>query len=340
MLKETLYVFLGPVLFGILFLFCTGLVIRNTIFLTHLIQSRSKDRTAGDNPLVYLLKMAGGALLPFHRAFRRQPGYTLIRYIFHVCLFMVPLCEAGHVVLLQVKFGWYWWPTLPGFVITTMSFLVIGIGVFFIYRRAVFPEIRQVSSIEDFGIILISIAPFITGYWYANNTMSLLGVSENTMLLLHVLTGEALLVMVVFLFVRTQLLDIKCVGCAACSMGCPTGTLETKEKGTIRSFHYSHYQCICCGSCVAACPENAAALRHQVGLIYLLSFFKKRVIREKTLLQCEGCRDLFAPDLQIEKIQGQVEKAGVELPKTLRYCSRCKKLFSHRKLFPIDPLAD
>lgn len=340
MLREILYLFLGPVLFGVLILFSAGLAIRNIAFISHLIHSRTNTSTAEGRPLVYLLKMIGGALLPFHRASCLQPVYTLVRYVFHICLFMVPLFEAGHVVLLQVKFGWHWWPTLPGPVITIMSFLVIGIGFFFIYRRAAFPEIRQDSSMTDFGIILVSIAPFITGYWYANGTMSPLGLSENSMLLLHVLTGETMLVMVVFLFVRTMLVDKKCIGCAACSMECPTGTLETRETGDLRSFLYAHYRCICCGSCVAACPENAATLRHQVGPIYFLSFFKKMVIREKTLYQCEGCRDLFAPDRQIQKIQRQVESTGIELPQTLKYCSRCKKLFSHSKPMPIDTFAD
>jgi formate hydrogenlyase subunit 6/NADH:ubiquinone oxidoreductase subunit I len=33
----------------------------------------------------------------------------------------------------------------------------------------------------------------------------------------------------------------------------------------IRIFSYQHYQCVCCGACVNACPEEAAALRHEIS---------------------------------------------------------------------------
>lgn len=280
-------------------------------------------------PLKMTLKLIGAACLPFHRGWFKKPVYTLVRYLFHACLFIVPIWESGHVILLKAKLGWHW-PTLPVAASETMTLLVIGIGLFFFARRLCNPQVRAVSSVSDVVIILLTIAPFITGYLYANGTLNHIPYIGDAMLLLHVLTGQIMLVMVIFLFVRTRLLDSTCVGCASCAVNCPTGTLEAKETGKMKSFFYSHYQCICCGACVAVCPEGAARLRHTVSLLHFFSFFKKQKIREKELTRCEGCSDLFAPGRQIEKIQGLMKSKGMELPRTLNYCSRCKKLFSNQ----------
>ena len=328
MLYKALYFFLGPAAVLVLCIFCTGLAVRLITFLSHIIQSRPSGRKHGHKSWNHVLRMTGAACLPFQKAFVSQPAYTLLRYVFHACLFLVPLYESGHVILLQVKFGWYGWPSLPGMIIKIMTFFTIGAGLFFICRRVADSRVRHTSSITDFVIIMVSMAPFITGYLYANHPMNNFHISADTLLLLHVVSGETMLIMAVFLFIRTRLVDEKCVGCASCSTSCPTGTLEIQETGDKRFFFYSHYQCICCGNCVMVCPEKAAALRHQIGLNYFFSFSGKQKIREKKMIRCRGCNVLFAPYLQIEKIENQIEAAGVQLPQTLNYCSRCKKLFS------------
>lgn len=328
MSRDTLYFFLGPALTLVLCLFGAGLVIRNLTFLSHIIKNGRMSGYTEFKKGSHAMKMMATAFLPFHKEMLNKPIYTVVRYIFHACLFIVPICETGHVIQLQARFGWHWWPTLPGTVIEIMVFLVMGTGLFFICRRVVNPEVRRFSSLKDIVIILMTIAPFITGYWYANGTLNTFPLLGENMLLFHVLTGEAILVMIVFLFVRIRLMDSECVGCSSCTISCPTGTLGAKEMGNRRSFFYSHYQCICCGACVATCPENAVMLRHQINLQYFFSFFRKLKIREKELIKCMGCNELFAPDRQMQKIQDKIETYGIELPQTLNYCIRCKKLFS------------
>ena len=93
---------------------------------------------------------------------------------------------------------------------------------------------------------------------------------------LHVMSGELLLVVVVFLFVRSSLNADRCTGCAACEVECPPGALSSHDEGTKRTFTYDPTRCIHCGTCVKVCPEDAAALRHEVSLA---KFF--RVGRQK-----------------------------------------------------------
>jgi formate hydrogenlyase subunit 6/NADH:ubiquinone oxidoreductase subunit I len=86
------------------------------------------------------------------------------------------------------------------------------------------------------------------------------------MFTIHILSGEAFMIVAVFLFCRTRLNIEKCITCGACDISCPTGTLEARDEGPVRVFTYSHYQCICCGACLNTCPEEAAELRHEISL--------------------------------------------------------------------------
>ena len=128
-----------------------------------------------------------------------------------------------------------------------------------------------------------------------------------------------MLITAAFLFYRTRLNPQSCTGCAACESNCPTGTLEAKDSGKIRSFSYSIYLCICCGSCLKACPEKAAELRHQISLKNFFKLFSRERIRSVELAECGGCGALFAPEPLLERVASTiVDEYG-------NYCLMCKK---------------
>jgi Pyruvate/2-oxoacid:ferredoxin oxidoreductase delta subunit len=150
----------------------------------------------------------------------------------------------------------------------------------------------------------------------------------------HVLSAEAMLLMIVFLFLRTRLTADRCIGCAACEINCPTATLETKDSQHQRVFTYSHYQCICCGTCVGVCPESAAELRHEVNLAHIFRIFGKRPIRTVELAICDSCGMPIGPLPQMQKLQ-EVVSAGDAEVETLNCCNRCKKTTAQKShLFP------
>jgi ferredoxin len=133
------------------------------------------------------------------------------------------------------------------------------------------------------------------------------------------LSGEAMIIMAVFLFCRTRLNTQKCTGCAACEVSCPTGTLESTDEGKFRIFKYSHYQCICCGSCVNACPEDAAELRHEISPKRFFQIVPKLEIRTVELQACDRCGVHFAPEPQMDKI------SKTFADDYLRFCPQCRK---------------
>jgi len=335
---EWLYFIDGQLLEIVFYLFGIGLGIRCLAFLVNIFKSQifpdQEFRWKKAGKILYLFAVS---FLPYHRGLVKQPVYTILRYIFHACLFIIPVWYSGHLnMLMDTRLGWYWEPISDNY-IETATLFVIGMGCLFIARRIVFPRIRKQSSLKDIFFVLITILPFITGYWYVNETLDHISLFKNYMWYLHVFSGEVMMAMAVFLFIRTKLDTSRCVGCSSCTIACPTGTLEAKETESKRVFLYSHYQCICCGACVSTCPETAAILKHEISIPLFFSFFRKKKINEIKINRCEGCREMYAPDPQIEKIKTILCTKAIIPPETMGYCSRCKKLLSSHMRLP-DPI--
>ncbi|MBW1800106.1 MAG: 4Fe-4S binding protein [Deltaproteobacteria bacterium] len=197
-----------------------------------------------------------------------------------------------------------------------MTIILIVLAIYFLVRRIASPYIRRSSSVSDYLLIVIAVIPFATGYGLSH------GAPEYPVRTIHVLSGELLLIVAVFLFVRAWLSDKRCTGCAACEVECPTGTIMSMDGDSRRTFIYNHYQCIDCGTCVSVCPEDAAELRHTISFKKLFNIISKERIRTVELSRCEGCGELIAPNLQVDKVGGQISKGVVHL------CNKCKAKYN------------
>jgi len=322
----------GPLLWIVFILFALGILSRFVFFICKISESR---RTAKRNPgISHILIIIARAVFPFHNAFIKKPFYATLRYIFHLSLVVVPIWLAGHISLWEEsRFEWAWTP-IPDNWADGMTLLLLGICACFFVRRIVFKEIRQNSSISDYVLIILAALPFLTGYFLTHGSLETIPFFETYMWHFHVLSGEAMLLTIVFLFYRTRLNPEKCVGCAACESNCPTETLESADKERQRIFTYSHYQCICCGSCVCVCPEDAAEIRHEIGVGNFFQVFSKKDIGKIDLATCEQCGVSFAPTPQITKLEGDLRDNDVEMA-LLNCCNRCKKLSTQKSyLFP------
>jgi Pyruvate/2-oxoacid:ferredoxin oxidoreductase delta subunit len=322
----------GPLLWIVFVLFGAGLLLRTFFFVLSIIRRRpflNPHPVLNARP-VLILRL----LLPFHNAILKKPFYCLLRYGFHICLFAVPVWFSGHISLWEEsRFEWYWTP-LPNDWADTMTLMVLAICCYFLLRRIILGIIRKSASILDYLFIILTALPFLTGYFYTHGNLDHIPFFETYMWYFHVLSAEAMLLMMVFLFLRTRLTADRCIGCAACEINCPTATLETKDIQRQRVFSYSHYQCICCGTCVAVCPENAAELRHELNFAHIYRIFTKRPIRAVELAICETCGFTIGPLPQLQKLQEKVAASDAEV-ETLNCCSRCKKISALKShLFP------
>jgi len=306
----------GPLLRAVFVAFFMGIAVRIAFFLRAIVAS-AKDKNCG---LKYLLFTFSRSLFPFHSGIKKKPLYASLGYVFHSCLFVVPIFLFGHIALWEEsRFEWGWTP-LPDAWADRMTLLVLACGLAFLLRRIIIPDVRRSSSISDYLLMLLVSLPFLTGYLLSHAVPNSLPFLAKNIWTLHVLTGEAVLLTVPFLFCRTRLIETKCTGCAACVLSCPTGTLEASDKGTDRIFLYSHYQCICCGSCVGNCPEDAAELRHEMSLRKILSKPAKLEIRTVRLEPCEKCSALFVPEPQLREVLAAITD---DYP---RLCPQCRKI--------------
>ena len=317
----------GPLLWIAFLVFFAALLIRLFFFSCSIIRS-SRDK---DKRQVYTLATFGRFFLPFHKAVAKKPVYATLRYIFHLCMIVVPIWFSGHIVLWsESRFEWEW-VELPDAWSDWMTLVLLGLAVYFLIRRIIIPEIRLNSSKSDYILIIITALPFMTGYFLTHGTLDSVSFLGDNMTVIHMLSGEAMILMAVFLFCRTRLNIKKCVGCAACELSCPTGTLESNDNGKHRIFTYSHYQCICCGACVNTCPEDAAELRHEISAKRLVQVLLKQEIRSIELQACERCGALFAPEPQMEKI-------GLAFAHDYtKFCPNCRKANIGDMLHQLSP---
>jgi ferredoxin len=306
----------GPLLWIVFFIFIVGALTRLTFFL-HTIKGSNKAKELGWK---HLSTTFFRLFLPFHRALVKRPLYSTLRYIFHICLFIVPVFLSGHIVLWEEsRFEWAW-TALPDRWADGMTLIVLFFAICFLFRHIAIRDVRLNTSKSHYFLIILVGLPFMTGWFLAHGNLDSVPFIGDNIQIIHVLSSEAMLLFAAFLFVKTRLNPEKCTGCASCELSCPTGTLESNDNEKHRIFSYSHYQCITCGACINACPEGAAELRHDISLGSFFQISSKYEIRSVDLKVCERCRELFAPVPQMDKI-GRITSAE----ENLGLCSKCKK---------------
>jgi len=180
----------GPLLWAAFLIFIGGMIVR-TVALIKL--SLKKDK------VVYNHFNAGWAfrsifhwLLPLNHTVRQYPVYSAVTYLFHLCLLTVPLFLLAHNILWDESWKISLW-SLPESVADTMALIMIFLTLFLMVRRMVLPYVRIVTSSIDYALLIAVGLPFLTGYiayhqWF----------EYKTMLIVHILSGELMLVLIPF----------------------------------------------------------------------------------------------------------------------------------------------
>ncbi len=156
-------------------------------------------------------------LIPFaNRSTRLNPGMTLATFAFHVCLLVTPVLLMAHNVLLYES-----WkvrlPTLPGSVADAMTLVVIFVALFFLARRLFVPAAAYVTSPSDWVVLLIAVAPFVTGFIATQGWLH-----YETMVLLHIFSGALWLMAIPF----TRLSHMLYFVFTRAYMGCEFGAVR------------------------------------------------------------------------------------------------------------------
>jgi len=132
-------------------------------------------------------------LVPFwSEGWRAKPLYTLIFFIFHVGLVLTPLFLLGHAVMFKERWG-VDWPTLSMGLADVLTIGVMITAVCIAIRRLALPEVRIVTTFYDFFLLLLSVAPFVTGFLAVHQASH-----YQLWLYSHILSGELLLIAIPF----------------------------------------------------------------------------------------------------------------------------------------------
>jgi nitrate reductase gamma subunit len=182
---------MGPMVWISVIIFLGGLLIR---FLCIIRSVRQKE------PYIFSymtfkhsMRSMGAWLIPFFpKSTRLRPVYYGISYLFHILLFVIPLFLASHIVLINEAFQ-ISWPALNDTVADWLTLGVIAALVFFAVRRLMVPEVKYLTGVMDYLLILMVLLPFLTGFlayhqWFAYQWMAVA----------HILSGELMLIIIPF----------------------------------------------------------------------------------------------------------------------------------------------
>lgn len=128
-------------------------------------------------------------------------------YVLHVGLFIVILLFVPHIELIRGLTG-LGWPGVPNELVTVSAALTLGVMIFLLIRRLTDPVLKTISTADDYLSWLVTALPLATGIM----AFAHLGLRYETMLALHILSAELLLIwlpfgklMHMFLFIPSRI---------------------------------------------------------------------------------------------------------------------------------------
>ncbi len=132
-------------------------------------------------------------LIPFGtRSWRVNPGFTVLFFVFHLGLLVTPVFLQAHNILLKERWGISLW-TISDCTADILTIAMLVAAVFLILRRIALSEVRIITDWYDYLVLAITVAPFITGFLASHNMGD-----YQFWLILHVLSGEIMLVAIPF----------------------------------------------------------------------------------------------------------------------------------------------
>lgn len=189
---DGLYTFLiGPALWVTLFVFVAGLITR-VVYLYALSQERDKV-FYNHMDWGWAWKSIWHWMVPWGSAsMRNQPVFTLVFFVFHICLFVTPIFLSAHNILLNEWLGFSLW-TIPDGVADIMTIATIVAIVFLFLRRLFRPEVRILTTSWDYTLLGLTLLPFLTGFLAYHQWGP-----YPFMLILHIISAEVLLLIIPF----------------------------------------------------------------------------------------------------------------------------------------------
>ena len=123
---------------------------------------------------------------------RERPVFTLITTLFHICIIVLPLFLLAHIVLWFESYK-ISWGNIPDNMADVMVLFVLFACIFFFLRRVLVPEVRMVTQISDYLILIAVFVSFLFGFLAFHQIGP-----YRPVLILHILSSEILIAIIPF----------------------------------------------------------------------------------------------------------------------------------------------
>jgi hypothetical protein len=155
----------------------------------------------GNTPFSNLSPAGEGLLMKvisFFRAVLRNSifgSHTVtgsISLIFHILLFITPVFLTAHNIVADLAIGLSL-PEIPERIADIFTVALIAMGGFFLARRLFIPHVRMISTARDYLIIILVMAPFISGFLAYHHFFN-----YKIMIFFHMIAGEIAIIVLPF----------------------------------------------------------------------------------------------------------------------------------------------
>jgi nitrate reductase gamma subunit len=150
-----------------------------------------------DVPWMKNIKTTVDWILPVGSIYKMKPLMAIPSFLFHIGLIVVPIFLAEHMLLWKAGLGLPF--NLPSLGYATADFLTLmtiaTCAILLVYR--IFNgHARALSGFWDYALLVTLLVPFVSGYIVMHP--SLLFTRMETMMLVHVLSGELVFLLIPF----------------------------------------------------------------------------------------------------------------------------------------------
>jgi len=136
-------------------------------------------------------------LIPTGKLTRFKPVMSVTSFLFHIAVIVTPIFLVEHMLLWKSGLGLGF--NLPAIGAELADFLTLGAivtGLILLAVRIFDPRARAISDFWDYALLVIIVIPFVTGFIVMHP--SLLFTRMQTMLTIHILSGELIFVLMPF----------------------------------------------------------------------------------------------------------------------------------------------
>jgi nitrate reductase gamma subunit len=180
----------GPALKVAIGVFFVGIVWRILAFaLLRIRREHSRPRVSLFRYVSAGLYATASRSWPHPQFIKRTGAGEALGYSYHMGLFVIILLYGPHIAFLGGLLG-FTWPALPSSVITGIAVVTATLFVGVLYRRLTTPVMRMLSNFDDYFTWCITMLVLATGL----ATSAKLGARYETLLAIHILSVDALLI--------------------------------------------------------------------------------------------------------------------------------------------------